>query len=271
MFPEDFIAAVSQGDAGIRKALANLDQVTETFAASFEGEPSEVAGCSVLSAGESDIASHVANHVGLTQWLLGRRMCDQLVDFVSALQTHRVFAAALLGRAVIETSAACIYWEERLKVPLGQSARDLLDDLHLMSAGGRFDWIAMREGTPAREVLKLYGKGKDPEVPQERRAPNVVTMLDKLDRRLAPDGEAGVVRAVYSMLSDFCHPAVGTALVLTEPSARRGFIRLKGAPGIKETRWFFWNLGTIIGPVAVSALGSLRALAARHAQPTEVA
>jgi hypothetical protein len=263
-FDDAFVRMLALDDASMVNAVRNLERVLGAFAEAFGSFEVEVPTCTALSEAESRV--HIFGHIATVRRLLGVRELMHLEDFVDGLRRHRVLSASLAGRAVIETAAAIVHVEERIASATrdltDETARSLLDDLHRFSAGGRFEWLAHSNDAESRERLQLYAGGKEPEMPEALKAPNVLTMLNRLDRRFhsglgdasnAGEPTGGVVRATYAMLSEFCHPASGTLILLARPSGRPHWIRLKTTVGPQEVRWFFWNMGTIIAPVAMIA------------------
>jgi hypothetical protein len=185
---------------------------------------------------------------------------------------YRVLNAALISRAILETAAATVYLQEKLEATMTTSSDDALraglEELHRAIGGGRFNWFAAKDDTAMLSNLEVYRVGDDPELPLGQRATNVMTMVRKLDQtvhkrfKVATSEsilviKGGVIRAMYAMLSDICHPAAGTAILLSSPSDRDGWIQMKATTGERETRWFFWNLGLIVPPVADGAYEAL--------------
>ena len=272
ILPPTFIKALAAGDLHIEKAAKNLNNIVTDFSTSFHAPTVEAPACRILTAQGAPLKAPIQSHLSAARWLLGVRMTEHLLDLIDALLRYRVFNAALDCRAIVEIAAATVYLQEKLKatmdLPSEDALRGALDELHRSIAGGRFDWITARDNAAMLKNLELYRAGEDPELPADQRATSVLTMLRKLDQRVQSrfkavasgtlsDVQGGVIRAVYAQLSDICHPATGTAILLSERSDRNGWVRMKNTTGERETRWFFWNLGIFIPTVADVALDSL--------------
>jgi hypothetical protein len=263
-FDEEFIGVLASDDTQIANAARNVNRTIASYAESFGDAAIEVPVCRALQ-GESD-GLHVAAHLSALQRLQGVRVFELLVDFARALRRRRVLSAALSGRALLETAAAIVFAEENAAKLLAAGALGhLLDELHRWYAGGRFDWWGAPDDESARSRLNAYAADKGPTVPDERRATNVLTMIEKLDRRVheqssVRDVEGGAIRVVYAMLSDLCHPATGTAIVYTSPAERPGWITIHGTTNDRAVRWFFLSVGLMIAPIANIAHASLAAL-----------
>lgn len=245
------ISRIAADDGALVRAAQNVNAVLTTFVDAFEGSSSDAPTCRALQ-GESE-RRHLVAHLGALCWLQGVRIMDHLHDFTDALVRQRVLAAALAGRGVVETTAAIVYADETTSTLLQAGDRgQLLSELHRWYAGGRYDWFTADEHG---ERLDNYAAGKEPEIPADRKATNILTMLGKLERRaqaewadMAPMG--GVVRAVYAKLSDICHPATGTAILYSEPGVLQGWVRLKSSTDERSVRWFFRELGMFVAPIA---------------------
>lgn len=275
-----WIAALSGGDRHIENALKRLNEAVTEFGKSFSAS-GEVPGCSALAAEHASLAEHVISHLAVAQSLWGVRMKEHLCDLVHALESDRVFVAALVSRAILETAAAIVNLEGKLEAPPadapGDHFRAMLDELHATVGRGRYPWDAWGDSKAMAEYFSAYRAGQDPELPLERRATNILTMIQKLDREVAhrfsdvarrasPIGYKGVVRATYALLSDICHPAAGTGILLLEPGARAGWIRVNHTTSGSATRWLFSGpIGPLllIPPVARVAYESLERLGSR--------
>jgi hypothetical protein len=74
--------------------------------------------------------------------------------------------------------------------------------------------------------------------------------------------DAGVVLSVYAMLSDFCHPAVGTSFLYFGPGPG-GSVHLKANVSRRETRWFYQNFVAIVPSIALLGKLALQELGRR--------
>jgi hypothetical protein len=273
----DWIAALSGGDRHIENAANRINEEVTTFGKSFS-VGGEVPGCTALAAQHASLAEHVVSHMAVAQSLWGVRMKEHLFDLAHALQSNRVFNAALLSRAILETAAAIVYLERRLEAQPADASGDrfqaMLDELHGTVGRGRYPWDAWGDSRAMAEYFSVYRAGKDPDLSSEQRAINILTMIQKLDkevahrfadvaRRASPIGYEGVVRATYALLSDICHPAAGTGILLLEAGTRAGWIRVNYTTSGSATRWLFSGpIGPLllIPPVARVAYESLERL-----------
>jgi hypothetical protein len=62
------------------------------------------------------------------------------------------------------------------------------------------------------------------------------------------------------MLSDLCHPATGTAILLTKQGRQPRSVMLLPSVDDHGFRWLFWNVELLVAPIALEALQSLLAL-----------
>jgi hypothetical protein len=273
----DWIVGLSDGDSHIENALNRLNEAVTKFGKSFSVS-GEVPGCSALAAQHASLVEHLRSHLAVAQSLWGVRMKEHLFDLVHALQSDRVFVAALVSRAILETAAVIVNLEGKLVAPPADAPGDhfqgMLDELHGTVGRGRYPWDAWGDSKAMAEHFSVYRAGEDPELPSERRATNILTMIQKLDRAVARRfadvarrasrvGYEGAVRATYALLSDICHPAAGTGILLLEPGARAGWIRVNYTTSGSATRWLFAGpIGPLllIPPVARVAYESLERL-----------
>lgn len=273
-----FITWLAAGDPHIEKAARNLNGLVTDFATSFSSNPAEMPTCRALASQGASLEAHVKSHLGVAQWLLGVRMKEHLIDLVNALLNQRILNAALISRGIIESAAAIVYLHEKLEGTLRNRSEEAyqiaLYELHRSIGGGRFDWFSAKDDDQMLKHLEVYRTGDDPEVPSDRRATSILTMLVKLDRRFqkmakrletaaSPTAfpiQGGVVRAVYAQLCDFCHPGTGIAILLSGPGSVDGWVKLKSGTAERETQWFFWNLGIFVAPVCQVAYEALSSL-----------
>lgn len=253
VLPPRFIATLAAGDRHIENAARRLNEEVAAFGTSFAAG-GEVPGCSILTQQGASLREHVVSHIAAAQSLQGVRMKEHLADLVNALLLHRVFNAALVSRAILETAAATVYLQRKLEAPMAERSQDslraALDELHGSVTRGRYPWDAWGNAAAMAKYIEVYRAGEDPELSPDRRATNVLTMIRKLDqefagrfadvaRRSSQVGYSGAVRATYALLSDICHPAAGTGILLLEPGQRDGWIRIKEATREDATRWLF--------------------------------
>lgn len=255
-----------------------MNGVVTDFSTSFSALTAELPACRILTAQGAPLRVHVMSHIGAAQWLLGVRMKEHLADLVDALLHYRVFNAALISRAILETAAATVYLQEKLEATMAVPSEDALgtalEELHRSVGGGRYDWGAWGNTAAMAKNVEVYRAGDDPELSPDRRASNVLTMVRKLDQEFQrmfadatgisfPVDYLGVVRATYALLSDICHPAAGTLILLSQPGHRDGWVRFNNSTEESATRWLFSGpIGPLllIPPVARVAYEALQRL-----------
>jgi hypothetical protein len=268
LLDEEFIRVLAIDDEYVANAARNVNREFVRYHEAFGGDPVDAPMCRALN-GET-VRRHIAMHIGAFRRLQGVRIMEHLVDFGDALRRRRVLSAALSGRSLLETAAAVVFVEENAARLLNEQHHErLLDELHRWYMGGRFDWICAPDLDADRERMRVYASGKEPSIPEDCKATNVLTLIPRLDRRLHAtmqtqgidnDVEGGVIRVAYAMLSDLCHPATGTAILYTQPGATPGWVTMRSTADDRALRWFFWNVGLIIAPIAREARKSLGAL-----------
>ena len=281
-----FIATVSAGDRHIENAAIRLNEEVAAYGTSFSAA-GEVPGCTILTQQGASLGEHVLSHTAVAQSLLGVRMKEHLSDLVNALLLHRVFNAALVSRAIIETAAAIVYLQRKLEALMSDRSQDhlraALDELHGSVARGRYPWDAWGNAAAMAEHVEAWREGNDPELSSDRRAINVLTMIRKLDqefaerfadvaRRSSQVDYSGAVRATYALLSDICHPAAGTGILLLEQGQCDGWIRVNDTTRDTTTRWLFSGpIGPLllVPPVARLAYEALERLGKAALDPSQ--
>lgn len=281
-----YIAVLSAGDKHIENAAKRLNEEVIAFGTSFSAD-GEVPGCTILTQQSASLTEHIVSHIAAAQSLLGVRMKEHLLDLVNALHSHRVFNAALVSRAILETAAATVYLQKKLENLMTNRSRDrllaVLDELHGSVGRGRYPWHAWGNAEEMAKYVAAYRVGRDPELASDQRAINVLTMIQKLDkefaRRFADVAQqssqvdyAGLVRATYALLSDVCHPGAGTGILLMEPGDRDGWIRVNNTTPERATRWLFSGpIGPLllVPPVARVAYEALECLGKATLGPSE--
>lgn len=150
----------------------------------------------------------------------------------------------------------------------------VLDELHRTVARGRYPWDAWGDAAAMSEHFKVWREGRDPELPPEQLAVNVLTMIKTLDQEFAhrfadraqesaQRGYAGAVRATYALLSDICHPSGGTGLLLLSEGRSVGWIKVNATTPADATRWLFSGpIGPLllVPSIAMLALDALNQL-----------
>jgi hypothetical protein len=101
-----------------------------------------------------------------------------------------------VSRAILETAAAIVHLDEKLETLTTDASEDgfhaILDELHGTVARGRYPWHAWGDSEAMAEFFSVYRAGKDPDLPSEQRAGNILTMIQRLDRRVAVTARAAL-------------------------------------------------------------------------------
>lgn len=161
--------------------------------------------------------------------LLALRTASLLPEAIGALNDSRLVAFALGLRGLLETAAVAAHHAPRLLVPPDATAVPAGFDEALRAAimSGRFDWLRfMRDHASRLEMIDAYDADPSKQLPPDPAA-NILTMLEHLARRLRNIHEKGrgMVLLDYALLSDLCHPSVGSNFVFVtgvEPELRAG-------------------------------------------------
>lgn len=188
---------------------------------------------------------------------------------MDSLERRRLAVSALATKAVIETSAAVVYAEERIIRTLGPDRPAPTDDdleslvsfLHRLSGGARFDWLSWHNSAESRTAMldeyEAAQSTKDEPGPDESlRAINVITMIKRLDTSFVVFAKSvgetrcsgAVVRATYAMLSDHCHPACGSYRLYLKPAERHRYSFTSIATD-DTMRWFCREMMGYIAPI----------------------
>lgn len=224
-------------DPGVRSILkggpddASVDlfeyQVGELLSA-FGSAPAQLPERSRLAPKVGRDAAHFVRDLMITQQMIGRRLCDLSLDLRTALNDRRILAAILVGRSLLESAALAVYSAERLGVLTKQAPKGSYVErtafIHRINTGGRFPWSRLKSPTLLGEYAKAKTLAEEPKPPEAVTAFNVLTMIQRLDSAVANKMPSvggkrglGVVRATYAIMSDFCHPAVGSSMIYFRP------------------------------------------------------
>lgn len=192
--------------------------------------------------------------ITLLQVSLARRLAELLVSLIAHINAMRLLDAALSTRACIELAGAIVYYEKRITTLLTdgiftQEQMDRFNDIiEKATRGGRFDWIRwFRSGADLKTLITEYAnENASPTSPI--RAKNVLDFVKALDESVSTEEPPpGTIRAVYGLLSDICHPAVGGYMLYISVPQPPGYLRFEAHPNTKIASWF---VGSIISPTA---------------------
>lgn len=159
--------------------------------------------------------------------LLALRTAALLPEAIIALNDSRMVTFALALRGVLETAAVAAYHAPRLEVPAEATTVPVDLDTAVRAAivSGRFDWLRFMTDHASRlQMIDAYAADPNKQVPPDQ-ATSILTMLEHLSRRVqkAHEKGRGMVLLDYALLSDLCHPSVGSNFVFltqVEPEMR---------------------------------------------------
>jgi len=185
---------------------------------------------------------------------LARRLAALLVSLIDHINGVRLLDAALSTRACLELAGTLVYYERRISglMTAGISTPHQMDRFNDMvrkaTRGGRFDWFRwLSGGAELRALIAEYAvEGAKPTSPVQGK--NVTDFIDALDAAVAAEEPPpGAIRAVYGLLCDLCHPAVGGYMLYVAVPQTRGRLTFGAHPNPRVASWF---VGSIIGPTA---------------------
>jgi hypothetical protein len=185
---------------------------------------------------------------------LARRLAALLVSLIDHINGVRLLDAALSTRACLELAGALVYYEQRITALMttGVSTPHEMDRLNDIvrkaTRGGRFDWVRwLSGGADLQALIAEYAvEGAKPRSPMQGK--NVTDFIDALDSAVAAEEPPpGAIRAVYALLCDLCHPAVGGYMLYVSLPQFPGQLTFGAHPNPRVASWF---VGSIIGSTA---------------------
>ena len=163
---------------------------------------------------ESHALLLIANNFARIQFLLfsNSAKCVALArGLVASFNAPNYLVWTLLGRAAIEHCAVLYFFRSKLdalnpcRTEFALAELIAMEDLLMQySHGTRFNWAAAFSARPpptARPFADI------------QRAVNVLTALDRLSKT---GGAFSDIKAAYDKFSDFCHPTMGSHLLITD-------------------------------------------------------
>jgi hypothetical protein len=192
--------------------------------------------------------------IAYIQVSLGRRLADLLASLIGHINGRRFLDAALNTRACMELAGALAYYERNLTSLLtaGISTPEQMSRFNEIvkqaTKGGRFDWARwLLGGADARALVAEYAD-KDASPTSPVQVKNVLNFIKALDDAVAAEEPpSGVIRAVYALLCDICHPAVGGYMLYVADPQPPGQLKFDAHPNARMASWF---VGSIISPTA---------------------
>lgn len=258
------LASPTDQSAAILEGLANW------FLLQFGRGPYLIPSPKQLGSHYGSGGGQLARDLIASNQTMGRRMVDLLIDLFDALNRRRLVNAALVGRALLECGALCVYTYEKLLEFTKQGERashsEMAALVQRLTWGGRFDWGRLRAPSLLREYAMAKSTQDEPQPPASARAVNVVTLLRVLDaavgRKMPPvkgTHGVGVVRAVYAALSDFCHPAVGGLRLYLRPRSEPDSFSATSIMGDEQLKEV-WTWMSAVPPVLVCVRDALNSM-----------
>lgn len=185
---------------------------------------------------------------------LARRLTALLVSLIDHINAMRLLDAALSTRACIELAGAIVYYEKRITALLtaGISTQKQMerfnDIVQKAIRGGRFDWIRWVRGGADLQTLITEYADENANSTSPIRVKNALDFVKCLDESVATEEPPpGIIRTVYGLLSDICHPAVGGYMLYLSIPQPPGYLKFEAYPSTKMASWF---VGSIISPTA---------------------
>lgn len=192
--------------------------------------------------------------IAYIQVSLARRLTDLLVSLIDHINCVRLLDAVLSTRACLELAGALVYYETRINSLLtaGISKQEQMDQLNEIvtkaTRGGRFDWVRWLVGGADVKVLVAEYGDEDARPTSPVQVKNVLDFVKALDDAVATEEPPrGAIRAVYALLSDMCHPAVGGYMLYVAVPQPPGQLKFDAHPNTRLASWF---VGSIMGPTA---------------------
>jgi hypothetical protein len=154
--------------------------------------------------------------IAYIQVSIARRLAGLLVSLIDHINGSRLLDAALSTRACLELAGALVYYESRVTSLLiaGISKQEQMDQLNEIvkkaTRGGRFAWVRWLLGGADVQALVAEYADENARPTSPVQVKNVLDFVKALDDAVAPEEPPpGAIRAVYTLLCDVCHPAVG--------------------------------------------------------------
>ncbi|MHC4176834.1 MAG: hypothetical protein ACYSWU_04975 [Planctomycetota bacterium] len=269
-FDPELVQTIAQGDESVLASFDAVEQVGNQFYEKYYLPEYEIPGLKQIAAEGGNLVHMFRSELVLFHLLQGRRLAEHLADIVQSFIDRRLLATTLALRAVLEVTAAVVYYVSKMTetLPDGgltdedcQRFGDLLDKA---LGGGRFDWSRWASGAEDRQKLReAYGawaRRKADEPKPELQQTNVMTMVQHLAKHMGSREEQhrGLVETSYALLSDMCHPSVGATFLatLSEPEDDRSVVR----PGASDLliNWYWWEvISPVLQPIMIAAKDSL--------------
>jgi len=243
------LKAVAQGSTKIENSFLAIERNANDLYRVYYMPTARIAQLGAKKAMGATFIEELQAAISSFQILTGKRLAEQYVSLIELLNHRRLYAAALTTRAIIEVTASVVYFDASIIPSLtkGIRSRQEMDDLaaliekHLRA--GRFDWKRwLGESKFRDELIKEYADKKDEPKPEILQT-NVVTMIKYLDDRvsLKDQSQKGMIKLIYAVLSDICHPAVGAHILLLANRSADGWYVADSEPTDELLRWYCLN------------------------------
>ena len=245
---EDVIQIVSRGSAKLLAAFQDTQHQVESYYRIYYVPKRGFAKPHKMQEMKATPTEILQVQITTVQTLHGKRLAEQLLDCIHALNEKRLYQLALSTRSVIEVVASLVSFETKVSALLikgitTQSESDFLNDLiDKAIRGGRFDWTKWLRDDSRSKLVEAYAeyargaKEPKPEIEQT----NVLTMVRSLGKRMSEQNPAdeGLVELVYGLLSDICHPAAGGNILQLANHLSEDWWQLGTGVSDDLLRWF---------------------------------
>lgn len=248
-FDPRLVKAVSQGSTIIENSFVAIERNTNELYRVYYLPTARIAHFETQKSGGATVIERVQAAISRFKVLTGKRLADHYVNLIESLNHRRLYSAALITRAIIEVTASVVYFDISI-IPLltrGIGSQQEMNEVtaviekHLFA--GRFDWERWLKGGKYKDELKKeYAENEDEPKPEIFQT-NALTMIKHLDTRFSQKDTTskGMVKLVYALLSDICHPAIGAHILLLANRPTEGWYVVDSEPTNEIVRWYCLN------------------------------
>lgn len=223
---------------------------------------------------QGDVTPNLLIDLTSLRFSYGRRLATLYCDAIDSINRRRVLLGALALRSFIEFTGGLLHFEKRItpKIRHGIDTQAQLDELMAIFRtalhGGRFNWEQFLGGD-MNALISAYGSAashnQEPaaDIRQKSTAHFVSEAEEQVTKRWP--NRAGIVRLVYAVLSDVCHPSRGGDLLFADGPFDEGWTKRRVEPSDEMLSYFLHMFAMPVflnvAGVAFSALDNLQFLA----------
>ncbi len=251
------VEVVSRHNPNARNSLPELEQRVAEYCSVYRKGVRFALPETAIAMGATPV-ERIQNQVSSIQTSYTRRLADLYCSVIEHINALRLLDLGLVTRACMEFSGAIVFYEQRLMKQLQRGVeseieqRNFQETLTKAVLGGRFDWAKwFQGGADLKSLLTEYAEGdRTPTSPIQ--AKNVLDFISVLDAAVAEDEPpAGAMKAMYGLLSDICHPAVGGRLLYLSVPQPDGWRAFDQSPNEHMACWF---VGAIATPAVIRTM-----------------